>query len=246
MNQGGVLGCRKPAGRWGVALLVMVGVAVVFAGSADGSCGFSITINPGNGAGVYIQRVDTGAMVVNGIPDPLNFDVPCGLVYKIWLMKDGHTFEVKSVPSNPAGWTGVGTDVAQGLVTPSGTTAVHFYGNRILQNSPPIAQFTGGTICRGDSFVLDNATGTDANNDPLEYRWDVYNDGTYEVDWTPITSPSDIPTYTTEPLDPDGPYPVFVSVKRRSGTSIRTQALKRRYPYPHILQQSKLRSAAMW
>jgi len=62
----------------------------------------------------------------------------------------------------------------------------------LTTNSPPVACAGGPYIDQheGESYTLDASGSTDPNNDPLEYRWDLDNDGTWDTGY------SADPTYT--------------------------------------------------
>jgi len=184
-RRGGSLAKHAAVGWLLAGLVIVLGTGVAVA-----DCNININIDPSNGAGVYIYNVTAGEYVVEGlVVDPYNGPLTCDDIYQVWVEKDGHTFDVKSAHGwsiNPAG------DIASGTATKQ-TQNLHFNGDVVVANNPPVAVLGDYEICEGESVTLDGSGSYDNDSaDTLQYRWDL-DGGGFDTGW------SASPTHTFSP-----------------------------------------------
>jgi len=167
-----------------VALIVMTLPAASLSPVQAASCKINVTTDPSNGGYVYIYDDTAGVWIEDGSnAESLSVDVECCHNYTVWVIKGGHTYKVKNYPNdwsvNPDG------DKVSGHVD-KGASAVHFHGDIIVANNPPVADADGPyEACVGEPITFDGSGSYDLDpDDTLEYRWDFDSDGSYDTSWS--------------------------------------------------------------
>lgn len=96
-----------------------------------------------------------------------------------------------------------------------------------FSNDPPVANAGGPyTINEGESLTLDASGSSDANNDPLTYRWDLDNDGNFTEAGEPTGVNPTVGWSTLQSfgINDDGTYTVGLQVDDGNGGVVNTTA----------------------
>ncbi|UCD91814.1 MAG: PKD domain-containing protein, partial [Methanobacteriota archaeon] len=86
------------------------------------------------------------------------------------------------------------------------------------ENQPPVAEADGPYYGdEGSPITLDGSGSSDPDNDTMQYRWDLNNDGMWDTSWSPI------PTASNTWMD-DGTYTVALQVRDEHNETDRDNA----------------------
>jgi len=159
-----------------------------------------------NDQGLLIYHIDEGTYnskyasnTVNGAEEHKAIDIECadfptshvvnadnldrednrGDQFDLWDSSE-YAFSDISAPCSAIFYSGANSGVKiLAASAPAATMQISFF------NIPPIAEANGpysGT--EGTAIVLDASGSSDVDGNPLQYRWDINGDGTFEIDWT--------------------------------------------------------------
>ncbi|MEM6470440.1 MAG: DUF4347 domain-containing protein [Planctomycetota bacterium] len=157
-----------------------------------------------DGAGVYARAYDDSQDAIGG-EIAVNQSTGGNQRYSSVAVHDDDNFVVV--------WSGQGSQTGE---VDSDGVFMRYFGTA---NTAPVAAAASETITEGDSITFDASASTDADGDPLIYRWDLDNDGDFSEAGEPtgVAPTVDWSTLQSFGIDDDGTYTVGLQVDDQNG-----------------------------